>query len=227
MPNNFEIPLIINHALGAHRILAIDAINKAIKKPAYKIFWGGADLDPSFYNRERSDMCGHSDKYNDEDTINQMKEMIEQGIPIIGICRGAQVLNVVNGGILTQHIEGHTHSHDISLYDIDGDITDVVNVTSTHHQMMIPHKSGIILGKDQQSVVGKHWDNVNEDYIYKYVIEVVYYPETKSLCIQPHPEWMNQEKSFIKWINQFIKEQWGIGPINFAKEEHQFLIKGE
>ena len=192
-------------------------------KPKFKIFWGGADLDPSFYNRERSKRCGNSDLDNDAKTIAEMKEIIDMKVPVIGICRGAQILNVVNGGILVQHIDGHTKKHSVTLFDIEGKMTDAADVSSTHHQMMVAHKDGIILAKDLRPTTGMHWDHVNEPYNYKYVTEVVYYPKTRSLCIQPHPEWMDQQSIFVRWLNNFINQEFGLGPINFAEEEYNFL----
>jgi hypothetical protein len=89
--------------------------------------------------------------------------------------------------------------------------------------MMVAHKDGIILAKHNEPTTGVHWDNVNEPYEYKYVTEVVYYPKTKSLCIQPHPEWMPQGHFFIQWLNNFIYDEWGEEPINFQNEERIVL----
>ena len=212
-------------------ILGIDGQPALAPVPAAKvkpyIEWGGADLDPSFYGKERSNKCGYSSIARDKVSIAAIKQAIAEKRPVIGICRGAQIANVVNGGILVQHIEGHGRPHHIDLYDLKGNKTNEgVTVSSTHHQMMVAHEDGIILGKANEFTQGVHWDNVNENYHYKYVTEVVYYPKTKTLCIQPHPEWMGQESTFVKWINQFIQEQMGLDPINFAVAEHEFLING-
>lgn len=207
--DNFILP-------DARRHNQINPVN--VKQTPYKIFWGGADLDPSFYGAERSMLCGDSNTKKDQEEINLMQKYIEQGIPIIGICRGAQILNVVNGGILVQHINDHTMTHKIDLYSKEGKHVLNATVTSTHHQMMVPTKEAIILGKSNEKVTGVHWEEVNKEHTYKYVPEVVYYPKTKSLCIQPHPEWMSQDSIFVNWINDFIKQEFNLEKINFAVE---------
>lgn len=189
-------------------------------KPA--IFWGGSDVDPSLYDRPISRYCGGTNRKADEREATRMQDCIDNGQPIIGICRGAQLLNVVNGGILVQHVDGHAipGEHPCTI-EYKGDVLKCT-VSSTHHQMMVAHKDGIIIGKGP-AASGYHWDEVNEPYTYKYVTEVVYYPKTKSLCIQPHPEWMHQDKPFIKWINYFIASEFGMDPLNFTDEESLFL----
>jgi len=215
----FAPPLNVGNKQKA--VIMDDVEQKPQPVPNYKIFWGGADVDPSLYNRPRSDMCGNSHKVTDEVELKQMKKCIENGIPIIGICRGAQLLNVANGGILVQHIDGHAIGKEHSCTEVN--TGKVYFVSSTHHQMMVAHQDGHILFKDHNQTKGVHWDDVNEPYKYKYVTEVVYYPKTKSLCIQPHPEWMDQRSEFVQWINRFIEKEWGLSPINFTAEEAAFL----
>ena len=206
-----------------HGVWILDDIVHAAQKeeakavPKYQIFWGGADVDPSLYDRERSNACGASHIDKDKREAQEMKDLIAQGVPIIGICRGAQLLNVVNGGILVQHIEGHAIGREHLCTEVETDR--VFSVSSTHHQMMVAHVDGKVLFKDYTNTQGVHWDNVNERYDYNHVTEVVYYPATKSLCIQPHPEWMKQDSPFVQWINEFIKNEWNLDPINFAAEE--------
>lgn len=186
----------------------------------FAIFWGGEDVDPALYNRLKSVRCGRNNRARDDEEAMRMENYIADGIPIIGICRGAQLLNVVNGGILVQHIEGHAIGKEHLCTEVA--TGKAYYVTSTHHQMMIAHQDGQILFKDFEGAKGVHWDDVNGEYFYPYVTEVVYYPKTKSLCIQPHPEWMDQKSEFVKWINTFIKQEWNLDPINFKEEEYAF-----
>lgn len=230
MPNNNFNPFIAVGLIDGlfNNEVILDPIKpmKEKQKP-YQIFWGGADLDPSLYGRGRSQKCGRSQLTADKVLLKDMQACIDKGIPVIGICRSAQALNVVNGGILVQHINGHTNSHDITITDMESNVELICPVSSTHHQMMIPHKDGIILGKDHRPTTGVHWDNIDDHHEYERTIEVVYYPKTKSLCIQPHPEWMSQDSGFVKWINRFIKQEFGLNPINFAEEEYNFIRTGE
>ena len=205
-------------------VVVNNVVAKPPQNPKPRIFWGGSDLDPSFYGKERSERCGQSSIKNDQKLLEDMADCIKAGIPVIGICRSSQALNVLNGGILVQHIDNHTRKHKVTLYTKDKEMVHTcIDVSSTHHQMMVAHKNGIILAKHNEPTTGVHWDNVNELYQYKYVTEVVYYPKTKSLCVQPHPEWMPQDHFFIQWLNQFIYDEWGSEPINFQNEERNVL----
>lgn len=214
----------INAIIDEHRAFVggVDAAPKpakAEKLPMYKVFWGGADVDPGMYNRQRSDWCGPSNINRDKADADEMNALIDAGIPVIGICRSAQLLNVLNGGILVQHIDGHANgrAHKIALQWKDDNLVTTCN--STHHQMMVPHKDGHIIGRAPFPMKGVHWENTNEWHEYNSAIEVVYYPKTKSLCIQPHPEWMDQDSQFVRWIQNFCIQELGLPPINFAHEE--------
>lgn len=207
------------HGLANEQIIPKPVKKKEKNMPKYKIFWGGADVDPSLYNRPKSNYCGHTNANTDRQEADEMQKYIDAGIPIIAICRGAQLLNVVNGGILVQHIEDHAirGEHACTIDNVPFNM----GVSSTHHQMMVAHKDGKVLGKSMDPVEGVHWDNVNESYLYNFVNEVIYYPKTKSLCIQPHPEWMDQASPFVHWINEFIKKEFKLDPIDFRVEEHR------
>lgn len=176
----------------------------------YKIFWGGLDVDPSFYGARRSTKCGFSNINRDQQEIDLAKKLINQGIPVIGICRGAQLLNVVNGGTLLQHIEGHLGKHQIVTYD-----KQIINVNSTHHQMMMPSKRAHVLATAIEPTYGLndpddiHLTTVPEVY------EVLYYPETKSMCIQYHPEGMSPHSEGVRWIKEEINKRMGID-VNFS-----------
>lgn len=64
---------------------------------------GGADLDPAWYGQEKTASVA-IDRELDELQFALAKRFIAAGKPILGICRGHQLLNVCLGGTLTQHI---------------------------------------------------------------------------------------------------------------------------
>jgi putative glutamine amidotransferase len=65
---------------------------------------GGADLDPSFYGAERDPATEATYPDRDAFEIALLGAAIERGMPVLGICRGMQALNVALGGTLLQHI---------------------------------------------------------------------------------------------------------------------------
>ena len=109
-----------------------------------------------------------------------------------GICRGAQFLNVMNGGKMWQHTVGHAIRgvHEA----IDQMSGEEVMVTSTHHQMMIPTNDAIVL-MTADCAVFKQGFEVQELGGIKPDIEAVFYPETRCLCYQPHPEYVDIDHS--------------------------------
>jgi putative glutamine amidotransferase len=68
---------------------------------------GGWDVDPSFYGERRDDKVGETDPELDETELELFRQARERAIPVLGICRGQQVINVAMGGSLVQHLEDH------------------------------------------------------------------------------------------------------------------------
>jgi putative glutamine amidotransferase len=65
---------------------------------------GGPDLDPVCYGAEPHAQLGPTDRSVDEFELELCRQADRDGLPILGICRGSQVLNVTRGGTLHQHV---------------------------------------------------------------------------------------------------------------------------
>ncbi len=65
---------------------------------------GGADIDPSSYGAARHPETVGTVPERDHFEIALTRRAIERGIPLLGICRGMQVLNIALGGTLHQHL---------------------------------------------------------------------------------------------------------------------------
>ena len=68
---------------------------------------GGWDVDPAFYGEKKAPKVGPIDRELDETELRLFNQAREQEIPVLGICRGQQVINVALGGSLVQHLEDH------------------------------------------------------------------------------------------------------------------------
>jgi putative glutamine amidotransferase len=76
---------------------------------------GGADVDPAHYGHERHHLTETVPERHDRFEISLARHALERGMPVLGICRGAQVLAVADGGTLTQdvltlHDGAHAHT---------------------------------------------------------------------------------------------------------------------
>lgn len=67
---------------------------------------GGGDVDPAFYGQIKTPECNEPDFVRDTLELQMLKDFLPTGKPILGICRGIQVLNVFCGGTLYQDIKG-------------------------------------------------------------------------------------------------------------------------
>jgi putative glutamine amidotransferase len=115
---------------------------------------GGEDIAPAYYHQEPAEWLGGVDVNRDATEVGLIEEMLARQRPILGICRGHQVLNVALGGTLYQDIaaefsdalehayvpgrpmEANVHSVDI---DADSRLAEILggvsfDVNSAHHQ---------------------------------------------------------------------------------------------
>ncbi len=68
------------------------------------IFGGGSDIDPNLYHEKKEPFTKSIDKKRDRYEIKLLEEAIKRKLPILGICRGMQLINIYFGGSLYQHI---------------------------------------------------------------------------------------------------------------------------
>ncbi|WP_433284007.1 gamma-glutamyl-gamma-aminobutyrate hydrolase family protein [Pseudonocardia sp. CA-142604] len=65
---------------------------------------GGPDIDPQRYGADRHPRTGDARAERDAAEIAMLQRALEREIPVLGVCRGLQVLNVTLGGTLVQHL---------------------------------------------------------------------------------------------------------------------------
>jgi putative glutamine amidotransferase len=115
---------------------------------------GGADIDPSSYGEQTHPETVDTVPERDRFEIALVRAAIERDLPVLGICRGMQLINVACGGTLLQHLPEHFghHEHLRVPGTFDGADHDVDLVAGTlaaraagetHHATKSHHHQGI------------------------------------------------------------------------------------
>lgn len=109
------------------------------------VFTGGSDLDPSLYGQRVHPETTGVHRHRDRAELALVREALQRDMPVLGICRGMQLLNVALGGDLHQHLGSATHKgppgrytfHDVTV-DPGTRLADVLGAGtrthSCHHQ---------------------------------------------------------------------------------------------
>jgi putative glutamine amidotransferase len=84
--------------------LELDRISPLLDRLSGLLLSGGPDLDPTAYGQLAHPELGPTEPQLDVFEVELAREADARGLPILGICRGAQALNVARGGTLHQHL---------------------------------------------------------------------------------------------------------------------------
>jgi putative glutamine amidotransferase len=130
------------------------------------VLQGGADMAPQSYGEEPLRPEWSGDAIRDAYELALIHDCLAHGIPVLGVCRGAQVLNVALGGTLwqdiqTQHPDGRVHrnweiydqhGHDVSIEPgswlgrwYQGQLDAGARVNSVHHQGLRTLGRGVVV----------------------------------------------------------------------------------
>lgn len=172
------------------------------------LFTGGADVHPSLYGEDMHP-SSRTSIHRDRQDIQVFEAAMSALIPMVGICRGGQFLNVMNGGKMWQDVDNHAVGGTHIMYTNDNR---KMNVSSTHHQMMRAGNDGHILGycvdlatyKEtvvDGELVRLEFDDADLD------IEVLHYPDTNCVCFQPHPEYLDKEHPCQEYFFELLEEK--------------------
>lgn len=75
------------------------------------VLTGGGDIEPAAYGATTHAATKYTDAARDAYDALVMERVVAREIPTLGICRGLQLTNVVYGGTLAQHLDGHEADH--------------------------------------------------------------------------------------------------------------------
>jgi carbamoylphosphate synthase small subunit len=181
------------------------------------MFTGGADVSPALYGEDtlRGTIVSMERDREDVSTYERLSARKDKKRGFVGICRGGQLLNVLNGGRLWQHVEGHCRDHPV----LDIETGKVFRCSSTHHQQFrlpapeqaIPHKVlALALERDGTNTrvkTNKFTASTTDTAHDGQDLEAVYYPNTNSLCFQPHPEYHGYPECgelFLKYVTEHV-----------------------
>lgn len=101
---------------------------------------GGQDVDPLRYGQKKGFLCGNPDYYLEDFDRRILPLIVHNKIPLFGICRGFQTINVHFGGTLIQHLNyhptnGQTRSQTVhSVFYNTNNSVSLIDVNSLHHQ---------------------------------------------------------------------------------------------
>jgi putative glutamine amidotransferase len=156
------------------------------------LFSGGEDIHPAYYGETPIPQLGEVCDKRDGFETRLFLRALEKKMPVLGICRGLQLMNVALGGTLYQDIQATaagTFCHQVKDKPVDALVhrvtlptdgilceilkTDTLEVNSLHHQAI--HQLG-----DGLEVVALSFDNIIEGIAYK--------GESFAVGVQWHPE---------------------------------------
>lgn len=176
---------------------------------------GGDDVDPAYFGQENTASRG-IDADRDRVELVLARMYLDAGKPILGICRGHQLLNIVLGGTLIQDIGDPLH-----LFHTRGDLPDdrihpvralegsflykcygpVFPVNSSHHQVVDR------IGKGLKPVA---WAESN-------MVEALQHKTLPVRCVQWHPERMSYANRRMDTVDGAPMFDWLIAAANGAK----------
>lgn len=180
-------------------------IVKHMEDSTIVLFTGGEDVCPVLYNKQPHSTTGYNWRRDKEEVV-EFNKARKLGLPIIGICRGAQFGAVMAGGLLVQD-QSHNYIHRIETSD-----GKIMLTNSTHHQRQWPFN----LPDDEYELLawavdkdGGHQlspysfgESDTDDMSGQKEVEVCYYKKIQALCCQPHPEMLYGQE---EWGKEFVE----------------------
>ena len=202
----------ISRAGGVGAVVPLTTEDQELEKIAWEfdgfLFTGGPDVDPALYGQEKESFCGEICRERDEMEMKLFRKAFDLDRPMLGICRGLQLMNVALGGTLYQDLPSQFPSevnhrvlekplaretHEILVENLPfGDLPMRLTVNSRHHQAIDRLAPGL-------KVRARATDGI---------IEAVYMPERPYIkAVQWHPEnFRNDLSRFI--FKEFMDFCW-------------------
>lgn len=159
------------------------------------VLTGGSDVTPARYGAEPDPNLGIVEPERDEFELALLDALAARGRPVLGICRGLQVINVWAGGTLHQHVPEHQRQdsppgdrvHAVKLdpsTPLGRRYPDELTVNTFHHQTIDELGDGLL-------AIGRAPDGV---------IEMIEHEHHRVVGVQWHPELLDDLDPAFSWL---------------------------
>jgi putative glutamine amidotransferase len=182
----------------------VPGIEQVLQRLDALVLSGGGDIDPGCYSAPRDPATGSPSAARDSAEIALCRGALDLGLPLLGICRGLQVINVTLGGTLHQHLpdivghDGHSPEesgygrHDVTVAAgsrLAGALSRTELAVPTHHHQAI--------ARPGRGLVATAWAGDG-------TIEAAEFGapdggEADMLAVQWHPE-AGDDLSLFRWL---------------------------
>jgi putative glutamine amidotransferase len=170
------------------------------------LLMGGSDVNPARFGAKPRPETDVPDDQRDEAELMLIHEAIERNVPILGICRGLQIVNVYHGGTLLQHLEtvarhdpekdDHSEAAHMVAFVPESKLAQIAaapvwGVNSRHHQAVL--KLGENLRISARAVEDDTIEGIERE-DRRYVVAVQWHPEDQT---RRHPEQLRLFENFV------------------------------
>jgi len=170
------------------------------------VFTGGPDVDPAYYG-QKPIASYYGDDNRDDSDLEVYWQCYNEGIPMVGVCRGAQFGAVMGGFKLVQDIDNHQGDHPI--WDVVQKRS-IDRVSSVHHQAVIPGPGMDLIAYATMST--KKWlgpesclEKNKLGLRYPNDCEAFFIRDNCFFGVQGHPEYRGYN-AYAKWFLNNINE---------------------
>lgn len=172
------------------------------------VYLGGADIHPGFFlDVDRAEKLEGVDPNADKFCIDAIQQGVSDDMPILGICRGSQLLNAALGGTIHQHVEGHRE-----VIDEAGDVAFI----SEPVDLVAGSRLATILGSQTLTVRNGHHQAVDQvadelnavAFARDGIVQATEHPEKSWVVgVQWHPEDEQANKQDLATLFEAIVQQ--------------------
>ena len=179
------------------------------------LFTGGEDVSPSLYKDTSPKGLCHYSPERDAEEAHIFRIARNNGIKMVGVCRGAQFLTVMTGGKLMHHVSKHAGGYHDMVCSMD--TSTIIRVNSLHHQMCLPAKGNYIVGWTPKRISTEYFGIADKPV--KYCgpeVEAIVFPEIKAFAVQYHPEMMTPGSEGWRYFHNAVEDLLKMSTKDFA-----------
>lgn len=185
--NRPYIQVIEQHGWACFPITSYASLHFALQHCHCLLLPGGYDVQSYYLGEERRKECTYYDSFLDHFEFDCLDAFIKKQMPVLGICRGMQLINLYFKGTLLSHIDETSHAIDhqhvlhISSHSFLSQVMeDESIVNSYHHQVVGKLGEGLIAGAHSEEMY----------------IEALQHKQLPIIAVQWHPELLSHTQLF-------------------------------